>query len=76
VVLDKIDPVKVGEGFGIEGMHVQDEAGIQEAIDHGLEVVEEEQRPFLLNVHLPRGLPEGGRAASPFSLKDSMSKEG
>ena len=72
VVLDKTDPVKIGEGFGVEGMHVQDEDRVQEAIDHGLELVHREGRPFLLNVHLPRGLPQGGTAAVPFSLKDSM----
>ena len=71
VVLDKIDPVKVAEGFGVEGRHVQDESRLEEALEHGLKVVEEEQRPFLLNVHLPRGLPEGGHASVPFSLKDS-----
>ena len=76
VVLDKIDVVKVGEGFGVEGMHVQDEARVEEAIDHGLEVVQKEQRPFLLNVHLPRGVPRGARAATPFSLKDSMPSAG
>ena len=74
VVLDKIDPVKVADGFGVEGMHVQDEAHVQEAIDQGLKVVQEEQRPFLLNVHLPRGLPQGGRRATPFSFRDSMPK--
>ena len=74
VVLDQIDPVKVAEGFGVEGMQVQDESRVQEAIDHGLKVVQEEQRPFLLNVHLPLGLPQGGRRATPYSLKDSMSK--
>ena len=76
VVLDGIDPVKLAEGFGVEGMHVQDEAKIQEAIDHGLDVVQQEQRPFLLNVHLPSGLPKGGRAAAPFSLKDTVAKAG
>ena len=76
VVLDKIDPVKLAEGFGVEGIHVQDEDRVQEAIDHGLEVVQTEQRPFLLNVHLPRGLPRGGHAATPYSFKDTMSKAG
>ena len=71
VVLDKIDPVKIAEGFGVEGLHVQDEARVEEAIEHGLEVVEKEQRAFLLNVHIPRGLPKGGRAAAPFNFKDS-----
>ena len=70
VVLDNIDPVKLAEGFGVEAMDATDEATIAEAIEHGLKTVEDEQRPFLLNVHLPLGLPEGGRPGSIYSLKD------
>ena len=73
VVLDNIDPVKLGEGFGVEGMHVTDESSIADAIEHGLKTVEDEKRPFLLNVHLPLGLPGGGRPGAPYSLKDEMS---
>ena len=75
VVLDKIDPVKVAEGFGVEGRHVQDEAHLVEAIEDGLKLVEGEHRPFLLNVHLPLGLPQGGHAAVPFSLKESLAND-
>ena len=32
VVLDGIDPVKIAEGFGVDGMHVQDEARLAQAI--------------------------------------------
>ena len=70
VVLNGIDPVKIADGFGVEGMHVQDESGVEDAIAHGLKVVEGEKRPFLLNVHLPLGLPEGGSAAEQFRLAD------
>lgn len=70
VVLDNIDPVKLGEGFGVEGMHVTDESSIADAIEHGLKTVEDEKRPFLLNVHLPLGLPGGGRPGAPYSLRD------
>ena len=73
VVLDNIDPVKLGEGFGVEGMHVTDELSIVDAIEHGLKTVEDEKRPFLLNVHLPLGLPGGGRPGAPYSLRDEMS---
>ena len=73
VVLDNIDPVKLGEGFGVEGMHVTDESSIADAIEHGLKTVEDEKRPFLLNVHLPLGLPGGGRPGAPYSLRDEMS---
>ena len=72
VVLDGIDPVKLAEGFGVDGMHVQDESRLAAAIDHGLNVVEGENRPFLLNVRLPLGVPEGGRAAEQFRLVDAV----
>ena len=72
VVLDGIDPVKLAEGFGMDGMHVQDESRLAAAIDHGLNVVEGENRPFLLNVRLPLGVPEGGRAAAQFRLADAV----
>ena len=68
VVLDNIDPVKIAEGFGVEGTHIQEESHLDEAMARGLEVVERESRPFLLNVQLPLGLPKGGRAALPFCL--------
>ncbi len=71
VVLDGIDAIKIASGFGVEGMHVRDESRLTEAITRGLEVVEGEGRPFLLNVHLPLGLPKGGRAATPFHLTDA-----
>ena len=68
VVLDGIDPVKIAEGFGVEGMRVGEESSLEDAIGHGLEVTEKEQRPYLLDVQLPLGLPEGGRARKQFRL--------
>ena len=68
VVLDGIDPVKIAAGFGVEGVQVQEEAGLDAALAHGLKVVEAEQRPFLLDVRLPTGVPQDGRAAQPFRL--------
>ena len=73
VVLDNIDPVKLAESFGVEGIDATDESNIADAIEHGLKTVEEEKRPFLLNVHLPLGLPAGGRPGAPYSLRDDMS---
>ena len=70
VALGDVDVVKVSEGFGVEGIEVREEDGLTEAIVDGLELVEREQRPLLLNVHLPLGLPEGGRAARPFRPSD------
>ena len=72
VVLDNIDPVKLAEGFGVEAMDATDEATIDDAIAHGLRAVEAEKRPFLLNVHLPLGLPEGGRPGRIYSLADEI----
>jgi len=71
VVLDGIDPVKIAEGYGVEAMHVREESMVAEAIAHGLEVVEKEKRPFLLNVDVPIGLPQDGRAAVPFRLANA-----
>lgn len=71
VVLDGVDLVQVAAGFGMEGIHVQDESSVENAIEHGLQVVEDEQRPFLLDVRLPLGVPEGGHAAAPFQLAAS-----
>ncbi len=72
VVLDNIDPVKLAEGFGVEAMDATDEATISDAIEHGLGIVERENRPFLLNVHLPLGLPEGGRPGQIYSLRGEL----
>ncbi len=73
VVLDNIDPVKLSESFGVEALDATDESSIASAIEHGLKTVEEEKRPFLLNVHLPIGLPEGGRPKAPYSFSDDVS---
>ncbi len=72
VVLDGIDPVKLAEGFGVEAMDATDEASIGDAIEHGLGVVEREKRPFLLNVHLPLGLPEGGRPGEIYNMSAEL----
>ena len=72
VVLDGIDPVKLAEGFGVEAMDATDEASIGDAIEHGLGVVEREKRPFLLNVHLPLGLPEGGKPGDIYNMSAEL----
>ena len=68
VALEGIDIVKLSESFGVEGRDVTDEATVEAAIAEGLATVERERRPMLLNVHLPQGLPAGGRAVPPFEL--------
>ena len=69
VVLGGIDPVKISEGFGVEAMDLTDESKVAETIAHGLKVIEEEKRPFLINAHLPLGLPQGGRASKQYQME-------
>ena len=52
----------------MEGMHVGDEYRVSDAIEHGLKLVDCEKGPFLLNVDLPQGLPEGGRSGALYNL--------
>ncbi len=68
VVLDGTDIVKLSESFGVEGRRVESEASVQGAIDEGLDTVEREGRPLLLDVRMPLGIPSGGRAAKQFQL--------
>ena len=68
VALEGIDPVKIADGFGVEGDRVTEEGGLEAALDAGLNTVTKEQRPYLLDVRLPSGLPEGGRGAAPYKL--------
>lgn len=75
VVLDGIDPVKIADGFGVEGAHVQEESQLTDAVNRGLKTVEGEGRPFLLNVQLPLGLPEGGCPATPFRLAKNNTRK-
>ena len=68
VVLDGIDLVGVARAYGVEGCDIRSEAELPDALRAGLEVVQGERRPYLLNVHIPSVLPEGGRQAAPFHL--------
>jgi thiamine pyrophosphate-dependent acetolactate synthase large subunit-like protein len=63
VVLDGIDIVQLAGSFGVEGRKVSDESLIGAAISEGLDTVEREQRPLVLDVQLPLGLPAGAKAA-------------
>ena len=71
VALENIDPVKISEGFGVEARNVNDEAEVATAIAEGLDLVERERRPLLLNVHVPQGLPPGGHAVQPYRVGDA-----
>ena len=68
VVLDGIDVVGLAESFGVEGIRVDDEERIGAAVAEGLETVEKEGRPLLLDVTMPLGLPTGGEAADQYQL--------
>lgn len=68
VVLDGTDIVKLSESFGVEGIRVESEDAIGTAVESGLDTVEREGRPLLLDVRMPLGIPEGGRAAKHFQL--------
>lgn len=66
VALTGMDPTKIAEGFGMEATDLTDESKITETIARGLRTVEDERRPFLINAHMPMGLPTGGRPARQF----------
>ena len=68
VVLEGMDPSRIAEAFGVEAMTVTDEASVLSAIEEGLRVVDDERRPYLLDVRLPLGLPKGGRPAPHYRL--------
>lgn len=70
VGLEGIDPLGLARSYGLEGERVDDEAEVSEAIARGLAIVQDEKRPYVLDVRLPSGLPEGARAAEPFRLSD------
>jgi len=70
VVLDGVDVVQLAGSFGVEGRRVDSEADIVEAVDAGLDKVEREGRPMVLDVKLPLGLPDGGKAARQFKFSD------
>jgi len=71
VGLEGIDPLGLARSYGLEGERVDDEAEVAGAIARGLAIVEDEKRPYVLDVRLPSGLPEGARAADPFRLADA-----
>ncbi len=63
VALEGIDPVTIASGFGMDGVTVDDESKVAEAIARGLDIVMNEQRPYIIDVKLPLGLPQGGKPA-------------
>ena len=53
----------------MEGERVDDEDKLIQTIQRALEIVTEQNRPYLLDVRLPLGLPEGGVAAQQYRMK-------
>ena len=69
VVLDGMDPVKIADAFGMEGERVEDESDLNDAVRRGMGIVNDENRPYLLDIRLPLGLPEGGEAAKQYLMR-------
>ncbi|MBT3942910.1 MAG: thiamine pyrophosphate-binding protein [Chloroflexi bacterium] len=63
VALEGIDPVVIASGFGMDGATVDDESKVAAEIARGLDIVMNEKRPYILDVKLPLGLPQGGTPA-------------
>ena len=63
VALEGIDPVVIASGFGMDGVTVDDESKVADEIARGLDIVMNEKRPYILDVKLPLGLPQGGTPA-------------
>ncbi len=68
VALEKVDPVTIAEGYGVEGRHIKNESDVEAAISQGIDIVERERRPMVLNVNLLQGIPSGSRPMKPFWL--------
>ena len=69
VVLEGMDPVKIAEAFGLEAESVDDESKVADAVRRGLNIVNEENRPYLIEFKLPIGLPEGGVADQQYQMR-------
>jgi thiamine pyrophosphate-dependent acetolactate synthase large subunit-like protein len=69
VVLDGMDPVKIADAFGMEGERVEDESDLNDVVRRGMGIVNDENRPYLLDIRLPLGLPEGGEAAKQYLMR-------
>ena len=53
----------------MDGESIDDEDKVQEAVERGLKIVTEENRPYLLEFKLPIGLPEGGIADKQYRMR-------
>ena len=71
VALPGIDPVKIADAYGVEGLRIDDDDQVADQIERGLKIVEDENRPYLLDLRLPLGLPAGGKAAEQYRLVEA-----
>ena len=71
MALPGIDPVKIADAYGVEGLRVDDDDQVADQIERALKIVEDENRPYLLDVRLPLGLPAGGKAAKQYRLVEA-----
>ena len=69
VSLEGIEPVKIANAFGMDGETVQEESDLEDSLRRGLEIVNTEGRPYLIDVRLPSGLPEGGVPAEQYRMR-------
>ena len=72
VALDGINIVDLAGSFGVEGRRVDDESKMADAVNAGLNTVEREGRPLVLDVQLPLGLPDGGRPAKTETCREMV----
>jgi hypothetical protein len=67
---DMLEDFAMYDGFILEDLgNPEASKYYRDNFNDGLKLVEREQRPFLLDVRLPLGLPSGGQAAASFRLK-------
>ena len=70
VVLDDINPLKIANSYGIDGERLDNEDKVKETIKRALDIVQNENRPYLLDVRMPLGLPSKGKAMKQFLMKE------
>jgi len=70
VVLDDINPLKIANSYGIDGERLNNEDKVKETIKRALDIVQNENRPYLLDVRMPLGLPSKGKAMKQFLMKE------
>ncbi len=70
VVLDGIDPLKIANSYGVDGERLDNEDKVKETIKRALDIVQNENRPYLLDVRMPLGLPTNAQAMDQFIMKE------